>query len=468
MAHTINAVTVRDIRTPTSRTLAGSDAMHTDPDYSATYVVISTDDRDKLEGHGLTFTIGRGNEVCVAAAVALAPLVKGLTIESIAADMRGFWRRLTGESQLRWIGPEKGAIHLATAAIVNAVWDLWAKINRKPIWKLVADMTPEEIVACVDFRYITDALTPDEALAILRRNAPTRAKREAEMIANGFPAYITSAGWMGYSDDRVRALCREALAAGWNRFKIKVGRNSEENVHRCAVMREVIGRDAVLMLDANQTWDVGEAIAYMQPLKQFNPLWIEEPTSPDDILGHAAIRRAVKPVGVATGEHCQNRVIFKQLMQAERDRLLPGRRVPSRRPQRGARGAADGGEIRRAGVPSCGRAGAMRIRPAHLAHRLHLHRREPGKSRDRIRRSSARAFRESGRDAQRALCAADRAGIQRRDASGVARQIRIPQWRGVARIAVQGDTRASSRPIAHRAQLPAPAPASRPSGPAIP
>ncbi|HLI80179.1 MAG TPA: enolase C-terminal domain-like protein, partial [Candidatus Binataceae bacterium] len=307
MTHTITAVTIRDIRTPTSRTLAGSDAMHTDPDYSATYVVLRTNNADKLEGHGLTFTIGRGNEVCVAAALALAPLVEGLTIESIAADMRGFWRRLTGESQLRWIGPEKGAIHLATAAIVNAAWDLLAKIRRKPIWKLIADMTPEEIVACVDFRYITDALTEDEALAILRRNAPTRAKREAEMIANGFSAYITSAGWMGYSDDRVRALCREALAQGWNRFKIKVGRNSDENVHRCAVMREVIGRDSVLMLDANQTWDVGEAIEYMQPLKQFNPLWIEEPTSPDDILGHAAIRRAVKPVGVATGEHCQNR-----------------------------------------------------------------------------------------------------------------------------------------------------------------
>jgi len=251
MTHTITTVTVRDIRTPTSRTLAGSDAMHTDPDYSATYVVIRTDNSDQLEGHGLTFTIGRGNEVCVAAANALAPFVKGLTLEAIASDMRGFWRRLTGESQLRWIGPEKGAIHLATAAIVNAVWDLWAKINRKPIWKLVADMTPEEIVACVDFRYITDALTPDEALAILRRNAPTRAAREAEMLANGFPAYITSAGWMGYSDDRVRTLCREALDAGWNRFKIKVGRNSEENVHRCAVMREEIGDDSSA-IDAQQ------------------------------------------------------------------------------------------------------------------------------------------------------------------------------------------------------------------------
>ena len=317
MAHTITSVTVRDIRTPTSRTLAGSDAMHTDPDYSGAYVILHTDNSDGLEGHGLTFTIGRGNEICVAAALALAPLVRGLTIEDIARDMRGFWRRLTGESQLRWIGPEKGAIHLATAAIVNAAWDLLAKVKRKPIWKLIADMTPEQIVACVDFRYITDAITEAEALAILRRNAPTRAKREAEMTARGFPAYITSAGWMGYSDDRVRALCREALAQGWNRFKIKVGRNTEENVHRCAVMREVIGPGSVLMLDANQTWDVGEAIEYMQPLKQFNPLWIEEPTSPDDILGHAAIRRAVKPIGVATGEHCQNRVIFKQLMQAE-------------------------------------------------------------------------------------------------------------------------------------------------------
>lgn len=316
MAHTISSVTVRDIRTPTSRTLAGSDATHTDPDYSATYVVLATGHPDNLEGHGLTFTIGRGNEICVAAANALAPLVKGLTLESIRADMAGFWRRLSGESQLRWIGPEKGAIHMATAAIVNAVWDLYAKVEGKPVWKLVADMTPEEIVACIDFRYITDALTPADALDILRRNAASRGAREAEMMRDGYPAYITSAGWMGYSDDRVRALCREALAEGWTRFKIKVGRNSDENVHRCALVREVIGNQCALMLDANQAWDVGEAIEFMQPLKRFNPLWIEEPTSPDDVLGHAAIRRAVAPVGVATGEHCPNRVIFKQLMQA--------------------------------------------------------------------------------------------------------------------------------------------------------
>ena len=316
MARTIIGLEVRDIRTPTSRSQAGSDAMHTDPDYSAAYVVLKTSATDGLEGHGITFTIGRGNEVCVAAVRALAPLVVGTTLEAITGDMAGFWRKLTGESQLRWIGPEKGAIHLATAAVVNAVWDLYAKVQGKPVWKLVADLTPEQVVACVDFRYLSDALTPDEALAIVRRNAPTRGRREAEMRAGGYPAYITSAGWMGYSDERVRALCRKALAAGWTRFKVKVGRDVDENVRRCALVRGEIGAEAWMMLDANQAWDVGEAIEHMRALAQFNPLWIEEPTSPDDILGHAAIRRAIKPIGVATGEHCPNRVVFKQLMQA--------------------------------------------------------------------------------------------------------------------------------------------------------
>jgi len=317
MLHTITALRVRDIRTPTSRTLAGSDATHADPDYSATYVVLSTDHRDRFEGHGLTFTIGRGNEVCVKAVEALAPLVIGRTLESITADMAGFWRQLTGDTQLRWIGPEKGAIHLATAAVVNAVWDLYAKVEGKPVWKLVADMTPEQFVACIDFRYLSDALRPDEALDILRRNGTTRATREAEMRRNGYPAYITSAGWMGYADDKVRALCREALREGWTRFKIKVGRDADENVRRCALVREEIGNDSWLMVDANQAWDVGEAIEHMRPLAAYRPLWIEEPTSPDDILGHATIRRAIQPIGVATGEHCSNRVMFKQLMQAQ-------------------------------------------------------------------------------------------------------------------------------------------------------
>jgi L-fuconate dehydratase len=317
MLHTITAVRPRDIRTPTSRTLAGSDAMHSDPDYSAAYVVLATDHEDGFQGHGLTFTIGRGTEVCVAALDALAPLVVGLTLESITADMAAFWRRLTGDTQLRWIGPEKGAIHLATAAIVNAVWDLYAKVEGKPVWKLVADMTPERFVSCIDFRYLTDALTPEDALAILRRRHATRGEREAEMRRDGYPAYITSAGWMGYSDDKVRALCREALRDGWTRFKIKVGRDREENLRRCALVRAEIGDESWLMVDANQAWDVAEAIEHMRPLVPFHPLWIEEPTSPDDILGHAAIRRAIRPIGVATGEHCPNRVMFKQLMQAQ-------------------------------------------------------------------------------------------------------------------------------------------------------
>jgi L-fuconate dehydratase len=316
MARAITKLRVRDIRTPTSRSRAGSDAMHTDPDYSAAYVELATDHRDGLVGHGLTFTIGRGTEVCVAAVNALAHLVVGQSLESITADMAGFWRRLTGDSQLRWIGPEKGAIHLATAAIVNAVWDLYAKAEGKPVWKLVADMTPEQFVACVDFRYLSDALTREEALEILRRNSGTRAAREAEMRARGYPAYITSAGWMGYPDEQVRSLCRQALGAGWSAFKIKVGLDRSENAHRCALVRAEIGEQSRLMLDANQAWDVGEAIEQMRPLARFRPLWIEEPTSPDDILGHAAIRRAIAPVGVATGEHAANRVIFKQLMQA--------------------------------------------------------------------------------------------------------------------------------------------------------
>ncbi|HVA81902.1 MAG TPA: L-fuconate dehydratase [Candidatus Binataceae bacterium] len=316
MPRTITRLTARDIRMPTSESKAGSDAMHTDPDYSGAYVILETDAGDGIAGHGMTFTIGRGNEVCIAAIEALRPFVVGLGFDSITADMAGFWRRLAGESQLRWIGPEKGAIHLATAAIVNAVWDLWAKLERKPVWKLVADMTPEQFVACIDFRYLSDALTREDALAILRRNAPTRAAREAEMRAQGYPAYVTSVGWMGYPDAQVRELCKQAIADGWTRFKMKVGRDRDENLRRAALMRAEIGPDALLMMDANQAWDVGEAIEHMRALAQFNPWWIEEPTSPDDILGHAAIRRAIEPIGVATGEHAANRVIFKQLMQA--------------------------------------------------------------------------------------------------------------------------------------------------------
>ena len=312
----ITDLAVRDIRFPTSKTLAGSDAMHTDPDYSAAYVVLKTDSPGGFEGHGLTFTLGRGTEVCVAAIQALKPLVVGRELESLTTDMRKFWRRITSDGQLRWVGPEKGVIHLATAAVVNAIWDLYAKLEGKPVWKLLVDMTPEQLVSCIDFRYITDALTPDEALEILRKNAPTRGPREAEIRQHGYPAYITSAGWLGYPEEKVRRLCREALAKGWSHFKIKVGAAIEDDVRRVSTVREEIGPEGKLMLDANQVWDVHEAIATMKHLAKFNPWWIEEPTSPDDVLGHAAISRAITPIGVATGEHCQNRVLFKPFFQA--------------------------------------------------------------------------------------------------------------------------------------------------------
>jgi len=308
---------VRDIRFPTSDSADGSDAMHPDPDYSAAYVVLETNHPMGLEGHGLTFTIGRGNELCVAAVHALAPLVVGKSMAEITGDMAGFWRSLTSESQLRWVGPEKGVIHLATGAIVNAVWDLWAKIEGKPLWKLLCDMSPEELVACVDFRYITDLITPDQAVALLKSQESGKAARIAQMEQTGYPAYTTSAGWLGYSDEKIRRLCREGIAEGWNHFKIKVGADLQDDIRRCSIIREEIGPDRKLMVDANQRWNVDEAIEHMRHLARFDPWWIEEPTSPDDVLGHATIAKALAPIGVATGEQCQNRVMFKQLMQAE-------------------------------------------------------------------------------------------------------------------------------------------------------
>ena len=319
MSHptTITGVEALDIRFPTSLGKHGADAMHTDPDYSAAYVILHTDRADGIEGHGLTFTLGRGNELCVAAIEALSPLVAGRTLEEIRADMAGFWRRLTSDSQLRWVGPEKGVIHLATAAAVNAVWDLWAKVERKPLWKLLANLTPDELVACVDFRYIEDAITPHEARVLLRERAAGRAAREAGMLREGYPAYTTSAGWLGYPDHEIRRLCREGVAAGWTHFKIKVGADLADDLRRAALVREEIGPDRKLMIDANQRWGVDEAISWTRALARFDPWWIEEPTSPDDVLGHAAIAKGVAPIGVATGEQCQNRVIFKQLMQAK-------------------------------------------------------------------------------------------------------------------------------------------------------
>ena len=322
MTHHTGKITdlrVLDVRFPTSLSLDGSDAMNPDPDYSAAYVVLTTDRGDGVKGHGLTFTIGRGTEIVVAAVEALRPLVVGQNVAAFTDAPGAFWKHLTGDSQLRWIGPEKGVIHLATAAVVNALWDLWAKLESKPLWKLLADLTPAQIVELVDWRYLTDALTPEEALTMLESLAPTRAAREAEMRRDGYPAYTTSAGWLGYSDEKIRTLCREALAEGFTHFKMKVGADLADDLRRAAIMREEIGEQHTLMIDANQRWDVGVAIEWVTALAKYRPLWIEEPTSPDDVLGHAAIAHALAPlgIGVATGEHCQNRVIFKQLLQAK-------------------------------------------------------------------------------------------------------------------------------------------------------
>jgi L-fuconate dehydratase len=317
MPITITNVIVRDIRFPTSLTLDGSDAVNVDPDYSATYVVLETDDPGGLRGYGLTFTNGRGNEICVAAVNALKHHVLGRSLDSLTSDFAGFWLSITSDSQVRWLGPEKGAIHLAAGALVNAVWDLYARAERKPVWKLLVDMSPEQLVSCVPFRHITDALTVDEATEILERSQSTKAAREAEMLASGYPAYTTSAGWLGYSDDKVRQLVRAGLAEGWSHFKMKVGRDRADDVRRAAIIREEIGPERKLMVDANQIWEVDEAIDWMKSLARFDPWWIEEPTSPDDVLGHAKIAKALAPIGVATGEACQNRVIFKQLMQAD-------------------------------------------------------------------------------------------------------------------------------------------------------
>jgi L-fuconate dehydratase len=310
----VRAVTY-DIRFPTSLSGAGSDAMNPDPDYSAAYVILETDHPAGIAGHGLTFTIGRGTEVCVAAIEALVPHVVGASVEELVRDLGALWRRLVTDSQLRWLGPEKGVIHLATAAVVNAVWDLYAKLEVKPLWKLLADLSPEQIVASVDFRYIEDALTPDEALELMRRNEPTKERREQMLLAAGFPAYTTSAGWLRYPEATLPQRVRDVMAAGFTHLKLKVGENVEQDVRRARLVRSIIGPDHRLSLDANQIWGVEQAIETIGRLAEVDPWWIEEPTSPDDILGLRRIRDAVAPIRVATGEHVQNRVVFKQLFQ---------------------------------------------------------------------------------------------------------------------------------------------------------
>ncbi|XP_058031068.1 mitochondrial enolase superfamily member 1 isoform X2 [Ahaetulla prasina] len=302
---TIRALAVSDVRFPTSLAQHGSDAMHPDPDYSAAYVVIETDAPDGLKGCGFTFTLGKGTEVVISAVHALSIHIINKDLDDIISDFRGFYRQLTSDGQLRWIGPEKGAVHLATAAILNAVWDLWAKQEGKPLWKLLVDMDPKQLLSCIDFRYITDALTEEEAFSILQTGLAGKKEREEQMLKYGYPSYTTSCAWLGYPDHCLKQLCTEALKDGWTRFKVKVGKDLQDDIRRCKVVREMIGPENTLLLDANQRWEVEEAIDWVTELAEFKPLWIEEPTSPDDILGHARIAK------------CHNRVMFKQFLQAQ-------------------------------------------------------------------------------------------------------------------------------------------------------
>jgi L-fuconate dehydratase len=318
----ITGLSTADVRFPTSLMLDGSDAMNPDPDYSASYVRIDTDADDGLTGHGFVFTIGRGNDVEVAAIRALAGHVVGKDVEALLADMGGTWRSLVHDSQLRWLGPEKGVMHMAIGAVVTALWDLKAKRAGRPLWQLLAAMTPEELVDLVDFRYLSDALTRDEALAILRAAESGRAEREARLLAEGYPAYTTTPGWLGYDDEKLARLCREAVAEGFTQIKLKVGGDLEDDVRRLGIARDAVGPDIRIAVDANQRWDVADAIAWIKELAPFDLAWVEEPTSPDDVLGHAAIARGIAPIPVATGEHMANRVMFKQFLQAEALRVL--------------------------------------------------------------------------------------------------------------------------------------------------
>ncbi len=310
----ITNVRVVDLRFPTSRERIGSDAVNKDPDYSAAYAILETD--SELQGHGLTFTLGRGTQLVVSAMEYLAQFIQGRTLNAITSDLNGLFLDLTGETQFRWLGPAKGVIHLAAGALINAVWDLYAKAEKKPLWRLLADLSPEQIVTAIDFRYIADAVSPEEALAMLSTARAGQAERLERLERTGYPAYTTSVGWYGFSDDKIRRLCREALADGWTCFKLKVGGDADDDLRRGRIVREEIGWANRLMLDANQKWGVEEAIRRTLHLAELQPWWMEEPTSPDDILGHARIRREVEPIRIATGEHCHNSIMFKQLLQA--------------------------------------------------------------------------------------------------------------------------------------------------------
>lgn len=315
MSNKIIRLDTTDLRFPTSETLDGSDATNKDPDYSAAYIEIETE--TGLTGYGLIFTIGRGNDICCAAVESMRHLVIGKDFDSIRSNIGGFYDELRADSQLQWLGPEKGVIHMAAGGIINTIWDMWARHDKKPLWRLLADMTPEEFADCLDFRHVTDVLARDEALEILRKNAATKESRIRELENSGFPAYTTSAGWLGYSDEKLARLCKEAMSEGFSHIKIKVGENLDDDIRRCKIVRETIGDSGILMVDANQKWEVDEAIHAMQALQEFSPWFIEEPTHPDDVMGHKKIRDSLNGTKVATGEHCQNRIIFKQFIASD-------------------------------------------------------------------------------------------------------------------------------------------------------
>ena len=314
---TITGFDTFDVRFPTSQQLDGSDAMNPSPDYSAAYLVIKTDAGASLEGHGFVFTIGRGNDIELGAVRALEPFLAGRDLDAVLDDLGGLSAQLVGDSPLRWLGPERGVVHMAIGAVLNACWDLAAKRAGQPLWQLLAGLSPAQLVDLVDFRYLADALTAAEAIELLERGAEGKAERIDALRRDGYPAYTTTPGWLGYTDEHMVELCKAAVAAGFTQVKLKVGASLTDDLRRLKLARAAVGDDVAIAVDANQVWDTPTAIDWMRQLAPFNPAWIEEPTSPDDILATAAIRRAITPVRVATGEHVSNRVIFKQLLQAE-------------------------------------------------------------------------------------------------------------------------------------------------------
>ncbi len=310
----ITAATVTDLRFPTSRTLDGSDAMNPDPDYSAAYLELSTSEPG-LTGCGFVFTIGRGNDIQAAAVEVVADRLVGRELDGLLENPSAVNRELNWDSQLRWLGPDKGVMHMAVGAAMNAVWDLRCKREGRPLWSTLSHLEPAEVVALVDWTYLSDFLDPAQAREILEERRSERDSRIADLRRDGLAAYTTSPGWLGYSDDKLERLCRQALDDGFNTIKLKVGADLDNDCRRLGIARTAIGPDTALAIDANQRWSVPDAIAAIGRFAEFNLRWVEEPTHPDDVVGHATIAKAVHPVPIATGEHLANPTLAKQLLQ---------------------------------------------------------------------------------------------------------------------------------------------------------